>query len=50
MAKHPNPTTIRPPERTRALLAAIKAKTGFTVSQIIVNAVEEYARKLGIKV
>lgn len=45
----PNPTTIRLPQRSIDLAAAIKEKTGFTFTQIIINALEAYARKLGIK-
>lgn len=45
----PNHTTIRAPQRTKDLLAAIREKTGMTVTQIIINAVEQYAQKVGVK-
>lgn len=41
---------IRIPDRTRALLLGIRKETGMTFTQIIILAIEEYARKRGIKV
>lgn len=42
------PVYLRMPERTRALIDAIKAKTGMTLTQVIIQAVECLAEKLGI--
>ena len=47
--KRPHPTTVRLPEQARLLLVAIQEKTGQPQSQIIIQAIIEYARKLGIK-
>lgn len=47
--KRPNPTTIRLPQRAIDLITAIRVKTGFTFTQVILTAIEDYARKLGIK-
>ena len=47
----PNPvhTTIRAPQRTRELIKAITEKTGMTLKQVIIAAVELYAQKVGVK-
>lgn len=44
------PVYLRMPERTRALIEAIKAKTGLTLTQVIIQAVECLAEKLGITI
>jgi uncharacterized protein (DUF1778 family) len=48
--KKPNPTTIRAPQRTRDLLTAIRALTGMTATQVVINAIELYAAKVGITI
>jgi hypothetical protein len=44
------PVYLRMPERTRALIEAIREATGMTLTQVIIQAVELLATKLGIKV
>lgn len=47
--RKPNPVTIRVPGRTRALIAALRAKTGMTFTQTIIQAVECLAEKYNVK-
>jgi hypothetical protein len=42
------PMYIRAPQRTRDLIEAIRAKTGFTLTQIIIEAVQCLADKYRI--
>ena len=42
------PMMIRPPDRTRDLIHAIRKKTGMTITQIIIQAIECLAEKYNI--
>jgi predicted DNA-binding protein len=46
--KRPNPTTVRLPKPTQALLDALCAKLGIPASQVIIRAIEAYAKREGI--
>jgi formate hydrogenlyase subunit 4 len=41
-------TALRLPERTRKLMAAISERTGFSLTQVVIHAVEFFAEKYGI--
>ena len=42
------PVQLRMPERTRALLDAIVKHTGMTITQVVIQAIEDLARKLKV--
>jgi predicted DNA-binding protein len=42
-------TSIRLPERTRRLMAAISERTGFSLTQVVIHAVELLAEKYNVK-
>lgn len=42
------PTMIRMPDRTRALIDAIRDRTGMTITQVIIQAVECLAKQYKI--
>lgn len=44
------PVYLRMPERTRALIEKIRERTGMTLTQVIIQAVECLAEKLSITI
>jgi len=44
------PVFLRMPERTRALIEAIRERTGLTLTQVIIQAIELLAEKLKVTI
>jgi len=44
------PVQLRMPDRTRALLDAIRAQTGMTITQVVIQAIECLAAKLKVTI